>query len=369
VRAIEQTDNSGPLLVHDRAEPKIAEPRDAIVRVTMSAAGTLDLLFAGSRDHGVLPGTVLGHQAVGEVVAVGDEVNAIAVGQRVLVSPIVACGSCAYCKVGFFAQCVEVNPGDGGFGGVYLGGPSIKAPIDGVHADLVRIPYADMGLVALPDRVSDELALLMTEMYPLGFFAAKLSLICAGDRVGVFGADPAGVMATATAIMLGAGQVVVVDDDGTRLTNAKSLGATPIKAAAADAADAVRDHLNGRGVQCAILTAGAGLDERETGLSGQILRAAVEALTRDSTIAVAGVYPPTYRDFPLASATRKYVTIKAAACNYTKYLGPLLNLLNSGLLSDTVLTDVDALAERVAPEDLFDAAHTARTRWVLARWS
>jgi threonine dehydrogenase-like Zn-dependent dehydrogenase len=111
------------------------------------------------------------------------------------------------------------------------------------------------------------------------------------------------------------------------------------------------------------------LDERETGLSGQILRAAVEALTRDSTIAVAGVYPPTYRDFPLASATRKYVTIKAAACNYTKYLGPLLNLLNSGLLSDTVLTDVDALAERVAPEDLFDAAHTARTRWVLARWS
>jgi threonine dehydrogenase-like Zn-dependent dehydrogenase len=145
VRAI-LTDGQVPALVRDRAEPRIIEARDAIVRVSVSAAGTVDLLFAKGQEHGIPQGTILGHQAVGQVVAVGDDVETVRAGQRVLVSPIVACGSCAYCNVGFYAQCVEVNPGDGGFGGVYLGGPSITVPIDGVHADFVRVPYADMGL-------------------------------------------------------------------------------------------------------------------------------------------------------------------------------------------------------------------------------
>ena len=368
MRAIKQSASGGPRLVQDHPEPDIRDPRDAIVETTLTAAGTLDLLFSGDT-VAVVPGRVLGHQAVGRVIAVGDAVESVRVGQRVLLSPIVGCGTCAYCSVGFFAQCVTVNPGDAGFGGSYLGGPDTSEAFDGVHSERVRVPYADSGLAPLPDGLNDELALLMTEMYPLGFFTAKLSLICAGDRVGVFGADPAGLMAAATSMMLGAGRVVVVDDDESRLANAARLGVTTVLSPPGVAPAAVRDLLGNRGVQCGIVTTGAGADVREPGRTAAVLTAAVDTLTRDSTLAVSAVLPPTFDHFPISSATRKYVTIKAAACNYTKYLGPLVALVGGGVLTDSVLTDVSALATEVAPEDLYMAAHDAPTRWAFTRWS
>lgn len=367
MRAIVQGDQK-PVLRTDVAEPRLQTPTDAIVEITMSAAGSADLLFSRGQRHGVAPGIVLGHQAVGRVAALGEQVARVAIGDRVMISPIVACGDCAYCNVGFYAQCIAVNPGEGGFGGVYLGGPTAGGTLDGVHAERARVPFADQGLMRIPDDVSDPLALLLTEQYPLGFFAGKLSLVCAGDKVAVFGAHPAGLMAIATVFMLGAGDVFAVDDDPARLKRAEQLGATPLSATPAEAGDVLRSHLDGRGVQCATLTEGAGMDDGVSRPSADALTSALTALSRDSTLAVCGVYPPDYNHFPLAIATRKYITIKAAACNYTKYVVPMLNLLRSRIMRETVLTQVEDLGMYTEPEHLYEAARGASQRWAATTW-
>lgn len=358
--------------VVERPVPGLRETTDVLVRVRRSALGQTDLLFANDPSCRPADGTVLGHQAVGEVVEAGSEVRDIRVGERVVISATVACGRCAYCKVGFYAQCVEVNPRGLGVGGVYLGGPGATPELDGVHAEYVRIPFADVGLMAIPDAVPDEQALLLSEMMPLGYFGAKLARICAGDRVAVLGADPSGLMAAATSLMLGAGRVIVVDDSEARLEQASSLGVETVRAGPADAGAVLRDCTDDRGVQCAIVTRGAGMDHLGADGAGtasrDLLDSAVTALSRDSTLALVGVYPREYAHYPLGIAVGKYVTIKAAACNHSKYLRPLFNIIEAGLVRGTVLADAQALADVAEPALAYEAATTSERGWVHVAW-
>jgi threonine dehydrogenase-like Zn-dependent dehydrogenase len=365
---------SGEPSVTERPRPELREPTDVIVRLRRSALGQTDLLFANDPSCRPPEGTVLGHQGVGEVVEAGSDVRDIRVGDRVVISATVACGRCAYCKVGFYAQCVEVNPRGLGVGGVYLGGPGATPALDGTHAEYVRIPFADVGLMAIPDGVPDEQALLLSEMLPLGYFGAKLARICAGDRVAVLGADPSGLMAAATSLMLGAGRVIVVDDSEARLELASGFGVETVLASPAGAGAVLRDCTDDRGVQCAIVTQGAGMDHLDRDSAGgahasrDLLDSAVTALSRDSTLALVGVYPREYAHYPLGIAVGKYVTIKAAACNHSKYLRPLFNIIGAGVLRGTVLEDAEALADVVEPERAYAAARTSERGWVHVAW-
>ncbi len=358
------------------SEPDIQQPTDIIVRVSLSALSWTDLLFTYEPETAPTEGKILGHQAVGMVVAAGSEVSSAAVGDRVVISPIVACGACAYCKVGFYAQCVEVNPQGFGTGGVYLGGASSTGGLDGVHAQLVRVPFANVGVARLPANMTDLQGLLLSEMLPLGYFGAKLARICASDRVAVFGADPSGVMAVATSLMIGAGRVLVVDSSKQRLSSLEHLGVETVEAAPQEAAMIVRELTRDRGVHCAVVVIGAGIDfSQQPGSSGDqpysamVLRSAVASLSRDSTLAVVGVYPRQYTSFPLGDATAKYVTIKAAACNHSKYLLPLTNISQAGLLNTLPFSEPTGLADYALPVEAYQKMQTSERGWVVIDWS
>jgi threonine dehydrogenase-like Zn-dependent dehydrogenase len=360
--------------IEERPRPTLRESTDVVVQVELSAVGKTELLFAGDGSCRPETGTVLGHQAVGTVVEAGSEVATVRVGDRVVISATVACGGCAYCKVGFYAQCVRVNPRGAGVGGVYLGGPGAEPAIDGVQAEFVRVPFADVGLIAVPDGLTDGRALLLCEAMPVGYFGAKLARICAGDRVAVFGADPSGLAAAVTSLMLGAGRVIVVDDSATRLDNAARLGPA-VEAVQADPAQAgatVRRLTDDRGVQCAVVPQGAGLDHTArhagTDASARLVASSVQALSRDSTLALVGVFPRGYDRYPLGEAVSKYVTIKAAACNHSKYLRPLLNILGSGLLTGTVLAESKVIAAQSSPDRAYRDAAASELEWVHVAW-
>jgi threonine dehydrogenase-like Zn-dependent dehydrogenase len=368
MKALTSTDD-GPVLT-ERPDPELRESTDVLVRVRCSALGLTDLLFTRDADTAPGPGVVLGHQAVGEVVATGSAVTRMRAGDRVVISATVACGECAYCRAGFFAQCVRLNPDGRGVGGVYLGGPGGDPAVDGCHAEFVRVPFAEVGCRVLPDDIPDEHALLLSEAMPLGYFGAKLARICAGDRVAVFGADPAGIMATLTSVMLGAGRVTVVDDSEERLALVAGAGVDTLLATPGDAGEALREATDGRGVQCAVVIRGGGLDHRDGDpqASRRLLSSATSALSRDSTLVVAGVYPRRYDAFPVGEAVSKYVTVKAAACNHSKYLDPLLGQFRAGIFASTPLQDAIAPADRVEPADAYRAIAQSDREWVVVSW-
>ncbi|WP_232330543.1 alcohol dehydrogenase catalytic domain-containing protein [Nocardia fusca] len=137
-------------------DPKIEEPTDAIVRITTSAICGTDLHLVRGTMPGMLPGTVLGHEAVGVVEETGSAVRGFAAGDRVVVCSTVACGYCSYCRAGYFAQCDVANPNGPQAGTSFFGGPESTGPVDGLQAEYARIPYAATTLVEVPDEVTDE---------------------------------------------------------------------------------------------------------------------------------------------------------------------------------------------------------------------
>src|SRR5207248_803467 len=185
-------------------------PTDAIVRLTSSAICGTDLHFVRGTMSGTKPGTILGHEGVGVVEQLGEDVRNLEVGDRVVIPSTIACGSCSYCRAGYYAQCVNANPNGPEAGTAFFGGPEQTGPFDGLQAEKARIPYANVGLVKLPDEVSDEDAILISDIFPTGYQAADIAEIRVGDIVCVFGCGPVGQFAIWSAKHLGAGRVIAV---------------------------------------------------------------------------------------------------------------------------------------------------------------
>src|SRR5690606_21060572 len=192
-------------------DPKIREPHDAIVRITASAVCGTDLHMVRGTMPGMVPGTILGHEGVGVVEEVGKGVRNFKRGDRVVIPSTIGCGSCSYCLSGYYAQCDHANPNGPAAGTAFFGGPKTTGPFDGLQAEYARVPFANVGLVKLPDDVSDDQAILLSDIFPTGYFAADLAEITYGDTVAVFGCGPVGLFAIASAKVLGAGRVLAVD--------------------------------------------------------------------------------------------------------------------------------------------------------------
>ena len=180
----------GDIRVDDVPEPKIQAPTDAIVRITASAICGTDLHMIRGTLPGMKPGTILGHEGVGVVEEVGPMVRNLKRGDRVVIPSTIGCGSCSYCRSGYFAQCDTANPNGPQAGTAFFGGPEMTGPFDGLQAEYVRVPYANVGLVKLPDGVTDDQAILLSDIYPTGFFGAHLAEIKDGDIVAVWGCGP-----------------------------------------------------------------------------------------------------------------------------------------------------------------------------------
>lgn len=215
----------GDIRVDDVDDPRIEQPTDAIVRLTASAVCGTDLHMVRGTMAGMEPGTILGHEGVGVVEEVGEDVRNFAPGDRVVLPSTLGCGSCSYCRAGYFAQCDTANPNGPQAGTAFYGGPQMTGPFHGLQAEKARVPFAHTNLVGLPEEVDDDQALMLSDIFPTAWFGAKLAEIVDGDTVAVLGCGPVGQFAIVSAHLQGAGRVLAVDHVADRLNSARRLGA------------------------------------------------------------------------------------------------------------------------------------------------
>jgi threonine dehydrogenase-like Zn-dependent dehydrogenase len=366
----------GDIRLDDVPEPRLEEPSDAIIRLTASAVCTTDLHFVSGVMPGMKPGTILGHEGVGVVEQLGADVRNLEIGDRVVVCSSIACGACSYCRAGYFAQCDRANPNGRRSGTACFGGPEDTGPFNGLHAERARIPFANVGLVKLPDEVTDDQAILLSDIFPTGYFGCELARIARGDSVAVFGCNPVGQFAIASALLAGAGRVLAIDKHADRLAVARRQGAETINPEEEDPVSTVLRLTGDIGVDCVIDAAGAdamdvyrmradhklpvgasagqrrrfaqdpGTGERAHQPSGaqapraastEVHRWAVECAAKGGTLGIIGVYPIQPACFPLGIALRRNLAVNGGACHHRRYIPKLVRMVRSGVIDPVAI--------------------------------
>lgn len=378
----------GDIRIDEVPEPRIEQPTDAVVRLTTSAICGTDLHFVRGTFSGMTPGTILGHEGVGVVEELGDLVRGFDVGDRVVICSTMACGYCAYCRAGYYAQCDNANPGGKRAGTAFFGGPKPAGGIDGLQAEKARIPFAAMTMVKLPDEVADEQAIMISDIFPTGWFGADLAEIEEGHTVAVFGCGPVGQFAIASARLMGAGRIIAIDANADRLAIARRQGADTINFDEEDPIETILALTGGIGVDRAIDAVGveavhahhgpaaakAETDKDAADLAAtapehrdqppfvpgdaptQALRWAVEALAKAGTLSIIGVYPPSVESFPIGQAMNKNITVRMGNCNHRKYVPHLIDLVRSGVIDPVdLLTQEQGLTDAIEAYETFDA--------------
>ncbi|KRE82100.1 zinc-dependent alcohol dehydrogenase family protein [Arthrobacter sp. Soil763] len=235
----------------DVPDPTIQNPSDVIVKVDTTTICGTDLHILKGDVPAVAKGRILGHEGVGTITDVGSSVTALKAGDRVIISCIKSCGHCANCRTGLYSHCMG-SEGQAGVGWVF------GHLIDGTQAEYVRVPYAENSLHLLPEGVSDEQAVMLSDILPTGFeIGVQYGRVKPGDTVAVIGAGPVGLAAMATAGLYGAATIIAVDLDANRLEQSRGFGATDVVLSSdADWKDQVLAHTDGQGVDVAIEAVG-----------------------------------------------------------------------------------------------------------------
>lgn len=380
----------GDIRLEDVPEPKIEEPTDAIVRLTSSAICGTDLHFIRGTVPNMVPGTILGHEGVGVVEELGSDVRNLNVGDRVVIPSTIACGTCSYCRAGYYAQCDKANPGGPSAGTAFFGGPKDAGGFNGLQAEKARIPYANVGLVKLPPEVSDEQAILISDIFPTAYFGAELAEIEEGNTVAVFGCGPVGQFVIASAKLMGAGRIFAVDRVQSRLDMARAQGAEVINFEEENPVETIQRLTSGIGVDRAIDAVGVDAQHAHHGPAAkeaaqeekqnqeevqkiapqqnhdgdnwipgdapsQALKWAVQALCKAGTLSIIGVYPQTAETFPIGIAMNKNLTLKMGNCNHRKYIPHLVDLVRAGVINPTeILTQHEPLTDAISAYKAFD---------------
>jgi threonine dehydrogenase-like Zn-dependent dehydrogenase len=380
----------GDIRVEDVSEPKIQAPTDAIVRLAASAICGTDLHMVRGTMTMMKPGTILGHEGVGIVEELGPDVRNFRVGDRVVIASTIACGYCSYCRSGYFSQCDNANPNGPQSGTAFFGGPEMTGPFHGLQAERARVPFANIGTIKLPDEVADDQAILLSDIFPTGYFGADIAEITPGDTVAVFGCGPVGQFAILSAKLLDAGRILAIDSIPSRLEMARAQGAEVIDFSAEHPIEVVRQLTGGIGVDRAIDAVGVDAERPWSGPAAkearqqaeqfdeevdeiapeasldaeqwspgdapsQALEWAVEALAKAGTLSIIGVYPPTMRFFPIGKAMNKNLTINMGNCNHRKYIPMLIDTVRSGEVNPAkILTQHEPLGSAVDAYKAFD---------------
>lgn len=380
----------GDIRVDNVPEPQIQATTDVIVRITASAICGTDLHMVRGTLPGITPGTILGHEAVGVVQEVGREVRNLKAGDRVVIPSTIACGYCSYCRAGHHAQCDNANPNGSLAGTCFFGGPAQTGPIHGLQAEYARVPFANTGLVKLPDDLDDDRAIMLSDIFPTGYFGADIAGIKPGDSVAVFGCGPVGQFTIASALLMRAGRILAVDCISSRLDMARAQGAEVINFNEEDPLDTIRNLTGGIGVDRAIdavgvdsVTATQGPAAKEAehmsqqfghevqqiapdtrpqgenwhpgNAPSQAITWAVKALAKAGTLSVIGVYPHTDQFFPLGTAMNKNLSLQMGNCNHRRYIPLLIDVVRSGKVDPMhVLTHVEPLSSVLDAYKAFD---------------
>ena len=340
------------LRVEEVPDPKILNARDAIVRVTSTAICGSDLHLYNGFVPSMKRGDILGHEFMGEVVEVGKNVANLAVGDRVVVPFPIACGHCAQCEREMYSLCENSNPNAWmaeklwGYSPCGIFGYShLLGGFAGGQAEYVRVPFADVGPLKVPEHLDDEKVLFLTDIFPTGFMAADMCGIQPGDVVAVWGCGPVGQFAIKSAYMLGAERVIAIDRFDYRLRIARErAGAETIDYETTDVQEALKEMTGGRGPDHCIDA--VGMEGHGPGLLGAYdkvktammletdrayaLRQAIYACRSGGTVSVAGVYSGLIDKFPMGVIVNRSLTIRSGQCHVHRYLRPLLERIERG---------------------------------------
>ncbi len=338
----------------DAPEPKILNPRDAIVKVTSTAICGSDLHLYDGYIPTMEKGDILGHEFMGEVVEVGSTITNLKIGDRVVVPFTIACGRCFFCERQLWSACDNSNPNARvasmlyGYSGSGLFGYShMMGGYAGGQAEYVRVPFADVGPLKIPDHLADEQVLFLSDIFPTGYMAAENCQIQKGDTVAVWGCGPVGQFAIKSAYLLGAERVIAIDNNLDRLEMAARDGkAETINFDNEDVFTALKEKTAGIGPDACIDAVGleahgtsldALYDRVKTALHlatdrAHALRQAIYACRKGGTVSVAGVYGGFLDKFPFGAAFAKGLTFKMGQTHVHKYMPQLLRLVDQGAI-------------------------------------
>jgi threonine dehydrogenase-like Zn-dependent dehydrogenase len=365
--------------VDDVPDPQILDPRDAIVRVTATAICGSDLHLYDGYIPTMEPGDILGHEFMGEVVEVGASNKKLKVGDRVVVPFTICCGECFFCQKGLWSCCERSNPNAEMARKVYghptaglFGYSHLTGGFPGGQAEYVRVPFADVGPAKVPDELSDEQVLFLTDIFPTGYMAAENAEIEPGDTVAVWGCGPVGQFAVRSAFMFGAGRVVAIDRVPERLALARTAGAETIDFSEEDVYDRLQELTKGRGPDRCIDAVGmeahgtgspdAMLDRAKAavGMATDRLHALRQALTNcraGGTVSIPGVYGGFLDKVPFGAAFQKGLTLKMGQTHVPKYLPTLIEKIAEGEIDPSFV-----ITHRLALDDGPEAYKTFRAK-------
>lgn len=348
------------LVVEDVPDPKIEQPRDAIIRVTSTAICGSDLHLYNGLNPAMQQGDVLGHEPMGEVVEVGSEVTNLKAGDRVVVPFTLACGTCTFCQRQLYSCCDTSNRNAEMAEKAYgyspaglLGFSHMFGGYAGGQAQYLRVPFADVGPIKVPSHLPDEQVLFLSDIFPTGYMAAENCSIEPGDIVAVWGAGPVGQFAIRSAFMLGAGRVIVIDNIPERLAMAAQAGAETInfqldkedaEGNEANLFDQLKSMTGGHGPHACIDAVGMEAHGTDPGTlydwvkmglkmasdRPNVFRQALQACRKGGTVSVPGVYTGLLDKIPFGAAMNKGLTIKTGQTHVQRYTQPLLEMIEQG---------------------------------------
>ncbi|MGI9105172.1 MAG: zinc-dependent alcohol dehydrogenase [Pyrinomonadaceae bacterium] len=362
--------------VENVPDPKILNPRDAIIKITRTAICGSDLHLYNGYIPTMEKGDILGHEFMGEVVEVGGEVKNLKVGDRIVVPFTIACGNCFFCQRELWSLCDNSNPNAvlleqlNGYSGSGLFGYShLYGGYAGGQAEYARVPFANTIPVKIPEGLDDEKVLFLTDIFPTGYMAAENCDIQPGDTVAVWGCGPVGQFAIKSAYMLGAERVIGIDQVPERLQMARDEGkAETLNFGDADTFDKLKEMTGGRGPDACIDA--VGLEAHGTNVDAlydrakaamflatdrpHALREAIFSCRKGGTVSIPGVYGGFLDKIPLGAAFAKALTFKMGQTHVHKYLQPLLKMVEDGKIDPSfVITHRMRLEDAPAGYDIF----------------
>jgi threonine dehydrogenase-like Zn-dependent dehydrogenase len=368
-------------------DPKIINPRDAIIKITTTAICGSDLHLYDGYIPTMEAGDILGHEFMGEVVELGAEVKNLNKGDRVVVPFTIACGNCWFCKHDYWSACDNSNPNAwmmekayGYTGSGLFGYSHMMGGYAGGQAEYVRVPFADVGPMKIPDGLPDEKVVFLTDIFPTGYQAAENCNIQQGDTVAVWGCGPVGQFTIRSAYLLGAHRVIAIDEVPERLRLAEEGGAIAINMNDEYIFDKLKEYTGGRGPDSVMDAVGleahgatldAWYDEAKVATrlatdKAHALRQAINCCRKGGTVSIPGVYGGFIDKFNMGAAFGKGLTFKMGQTQMHKYLRPLLERVQKGEIDPSfVITHKLPLSEAPHGYDIFKKKKEACIKVVL----
>lgn len=363
--------------VDEVPEPQILDDKDAIIKVSSTAICGSDLHLYNGLIPTMEKGDILGHEFMGEVVAIGKEVKRIKVGERVVIPFNISCGTCTFCDEMMFSLCHNSNPNAklaekayGSSSAGLFGYSHLYGGFSGGQAEYVRVPYADVSALVVPPELSDEQVLFLGDIFSTGYMAAENCEIRPGDIVAVWGCGPVGQFAIRSAYMLGAGRVIAIDEVKERLELAQTQGKAEVinYHEVDDVVEELKRRTGGLGPHDCIDA--VGMEAHGTSLDNlydwakvtmkletdrpHVLRQIIQACRKGGNVSIPGVYGGVIDKVPFGAAFSKGLTFRMGQTHTQRYMEPLLKRIEGGEIDPSfIITHRAPLSEAPALYEKF----------------